>query len=97
MVPPDHPAGHETALTAHAVMVAHRTRPTGSIIVNALVESIEVLTDQSKEPAKMLITPGRELMDIYLRSFGLDQLPDFAPQFILLHCLTETVGISRQL
>jgi len=65
-------------LAASTVVVAHTASPTGAIVVDAPVEGIQILTDQSEKPVKMLVSPSWEPIDIYLWHFRLDQLSDFA-------------------
>ena len=88
----------KTLACASRKMLAHRsTSPRGTIIENLAVESINVLSHQSKEPIEVFISSFGKPMRHNLRRFGFDQLPDFAAQLFTFRRFSEKISVSGQL
>ena len=78
-------------------MFAHTASPTGAVVVHTPVECVQILTDQSEKPIKMLVFPSGETIDIYLWSLRFDKLPDFTAQFALVDDTAYQIRIRGEL
>jgi hypothetical protein len=85
------------ASTGRVVLARRTAHPTWTEVVHFSVDGIEVLTYQAEKPCEMFITSTRKPIGLYSRHFRFDKLPEFKPCFFLLRCLTEQIGVSRQL